>query len=313
MAGLFLVDLLTAPDGSGVTGALVWDTGAGVLRPLHADNVVLASGGYGQLWACTKQYVGGYITATYCFLVDAPTFGWLLPFAVIGLPALLAVYTAIGVALARVLWTRGALRILALGVTLTATEWLRGHALTGFPWNAFGYALAAPLPLAQSASLVGLWGLTFIAIVVFASPATLADDRAETRGHGCRWCSASPCSLGSAAGELAAFAAADAARRQGAFAPHAAEFAARREIQLCGQSRGDEPLHRALQSRVRSGTPGMKDVTHLIWPELAFPFFLARQPDALSQITQLLPPNAGADHRRGARRRAGQSDCTRRL
>ncbi|MGD0147496.1 MAG: apolipoprotein N-acyltransferase [Xanthobacteraceae bacterium] len=124
-------------------------------------------------------FVAGLYWIGYAFLVDAPTFGWLLPFAVIGLPALLAVYTAIGVALARVLWTRGRLRILALGVTLTATEWLRGHALTGFPWNSFGYALAAPLPLAQGASLIGLWGLTFIAIVVFASPATLADDRAE--------------------------------------------------------------------------------------------------------------------------------------
>jgi apolipoprotein N-acyltransferase len=38
--------------------------------------------------------------------------------------------------------------------------------------------------------------------------------------------------------------------------------------------------------------PGMKDVTHLIWPESAFPFFLAREPDALAQITQLMPPNA---------------------
>ena len=43
--------------------------------------------------------------------------------------------------------------------------------LTGFPWNTFGYALTAPLALAQSASLVGIWGLTFIAVAVFASPA----------------------------------------------------------------------------------------------------------------------------------------------
>src|SRR6202012_611410 len=38
--------------------------------------------------------------------------------------------------------------------------------------------------------------------------------------------------------------------------------------------------------------PGMKDVTHLIWPESAFPFFLTREADALAQITHLLPPNA---------------------
>ena len=117
----------------------------------------------------------------FAFLVDARTFGWMLPFAVIGLPAVLAIYTACGVGLARMLWTRGATRILALGVTLTITEWLRGHLFTGFPWNAFGYALTSPLALAQSASVIGIWGLTFIAVVVFASPATLTDDRSETR------------------------------------------------------------------------------------------------------------------------------------
>src|SRR5262249_52191536 len=33
---------------------------------------------------------------------------------------------------------------------------------------------------------------------------------------------------------------------------------------------------------------GVKDVTHLIWPESAFPFFLGREPDALAQIAQLV-------------------------
>ena len=34
--------------------------------------------------------------------------------------------------------------------------------------------------LAQAASLVGLWGLTFLAVWLFASPAVLADDRRDT-------------------------------------------------------------------------------------------------------------------------------------
>ena len=85
------------------------------------------------------------------FLVDAKTFGWLLPFAVLGLPACFALYTALGCALARLIWTRGAMRIVALAVALTVVEWLRGHLFTGFPWNAFGYAIATPLPLAQTA------------------------------------------------------------------------------------------------------------------------------------------------------------------
>jgi len=113
----------------------------------------------------------------YALLVDAKTFGWMLPFAVIGVPAGLAIFTAFGVALARALWTPGATRILTLAAALTASEWLRGNVLTGFPWNAFGYALTGPLVLAQSAALVGLWGLTFVAVAVFSSPAALADDK----------------------------------------------------------------------------------------------------------------------------------------
>ena len=42
------------------------------------------------------------------------TFAWLLPFAVIGLPAGLAFFTAAAFGAARLLWTRGPLRILAL-------------------------------------------------------------------------------------------------------------------------------------------------------------------------------------------------------
>jgi L-aspartate oxidase len=53
--GLFLVDLLTSAEQSRVTGAVVWDSRAGALRQLHAGTVVLATGGYGQLWACTTS------------------------------------------------------------------------------------------------------------------------------------------------------------------------------------------------------------------------------------------------------------------
>jgi apolipoprotein N-acyltransferase len=35
---------------------------------------------------------------------------------------------------------------------------------------------------------------------------------------------------------------------------------------------------------------GVREATHLIWPESAFPFFLTREPDALAQIAALLPP-----------------------
>jgi apolipoprotein N-acyltransferase len=46
----------------------------------------------------------------------------------------------------------------------------------------------------------------------------------------------------------------------------------------------------ALSSRAAGPrSTGVGDATHLIWPESAFPFFLAREPDALAQIAELLP------------------------
>jgi apolipoprotein N-acyltransferase len=47
----------------------------------------------------------------------------------------------------------------------------------------------------------------------------------------------------------------------------------------------------SISSRVTGPeTRGVRDITHLIWPESAFPFFLEREPDALTQIADLLPP-----------------------
>ena len=38
-----------------------------------------------------------------------------------------------------------------------------------------------PLALAQTASLIGLWGMTFLAVAIFASPAVLIDGSSRGR------------------------------------------------------------------------------------------------------------------------------------
>jgi L-aspartate oxidase len=53
VAGMSLVDLLT--EGGRVTGALLWDEDAGALNVVPAGTVVLATGGYGYLWAATTS------------------------------------------------------------------------------------------------------------------------------------------------------------------------------------------------------------------------------------------------------------------
>ena len=238
-------------------------------------------------------YVAGLYWIGHAFLVDAKTFAWLLPFAVLGLPAFLAFYMALAFGLARALWTRGPLRILALAVAITLAEWLRGHLFSGFPWNAFGYSLSGPLVLAQAASLVGLWGLTFLAVWLFASPAVLADDRRDTPRP---WLTVLiPLAI------LGAFAVYGAAR----LSRTPTQFVAGVKLRIMQPNLPqDEKFNYAARTQVMArylalsdratgpGSTGVRDVTHLIWPESAFPFFLAREPDAMAQIADLLPPGA---------------------
>jgi apolipoprotein N-acyltransferase len=58
-------------------------------------------------------------------------------------------------------------------------------------------------------------------------------------------------------------------------------------------SQKQQVMSRYLTLSDRSNGPdsaGLRGVTHLIWPESAFPFFLTREPDALAQISALLQP-----------------------
>ena len=242
-------------------------------------------------WCFAFGYlVTGLYWIGYAFLVDAQTFGWLLPFAVTALPAAMAVYTGLGAALARSLWTRGALRILTLAASLTVSEWLRGHLFTGFPWNVYGYGLTEWLPLAQSASVFGLWGMTFIAVAVFASPAVLIDEAGDTRRP---WLA--PACAGVVLVAMAVFGFVRLANAPTKFV----DGVKLRIMQpnLSQDERFNYSAKAAVMARYlalsdRATGPnntGISDVTHLIWPESSFPFFLTREPDALAQIADFLP------------------------
>jgi apolipoprotein N-acyltransferase len=241
-------------------------------------------------WFGFGYFIAGLYWVGYAFLVDAETFAWLLPFAVMGLPAGLALFMALGFALARLIWTPDAFRILSLACALTVSEWLRGHILTGFPWNTLGYALTEPLALAQTASLIGLWGLTFIAVAVFASPAVLIDDRLVTRRP---WIAPA-----AALAVLLAMGVYGTIR----LANHPTQFVDKVKLRLMQPNlQQDVKFNYAMRQKVmdkylslsdRATGPqssGVRDATILIWPESAFPFFLTREADAMAQIANLLP------------------------
>jgi apolipoprotein N-acyltransferase len=269
---------------------------AGFLRRLLPAALVGWAFGFGFFLA-GLWWVGA------AFLVDADQFAWLLPFAVIVLPAGLALFWAFGAALARAFWLEGAARIVVFAAAMAIAEWWRGHLLTGFPWNAVGYALT-PLPvMMQSAALVGLWGITFAAFFVFAAPAILADDLRASRFERAM--------LALAAVLFLAHVGYGAVRLSAGADPTVAGVHLRIVQPSIPQDerwrldRADETMTRYLDLSREKGKSGSEaaHITHLIWPESAFPFLLTERPSALAAIADLLP--AGETLITGAARAEG--------
>ena len=224
------------------------------------------------------------------FLVEAATFGWLMPVGVIALPAGLALFWAFGAALARALWSDGWARLFALAAAMTLAEWLRGSILTGFPWNAFGYSLTAQPLTMQLASVIGIWGLTLLAFLIFAAPVLfvggLVSDR---RSRLLALAAIILIVLGGLGFGSLRLSGADAAFVDGVRLRLVQPAVDQREKWQPGSAETIMERYLALSDVESAPLGGENGPTHLLWPESAFPFLLTQRPDALAAIANLLP------------------------
>jgi apolipoprotein N-acyltransferase len=122
-------------------------------------------------WAFGAGYfIFGLYWVSWAMTVDLAQFGWALPFSLILGPALLGLLFGFIPLLARRWRGEEAAHALAFVAAWSGIEWVRGHVLTGFPWNLPGYAFDQVLTLMQGASVVGIYGLSLLALFWMACP-----------------------------------------------------------------------------------------------------------------------------------------------
>lgn len=231
-------------------------------------------------------FIAGLWWIGMAFLVQADMFVWLMPFAVVGLPAYLALFVGLGCAAASLMWSRGPERILVLATALTLAEWLRGHALTGFPWNNFGYALPNDLRFAQAGAVIGLMGLCFLTLASLATPALLFDrDSSPVRRRAPLVLAVLILAAVWGAGQWRL------ATTEVGILPGARLRIMQPDLPQDQKFRYD--ARRSVMDRyiaTSESQGGLSGVTHLFWPESAFPFFLERDEEARERIAAMLPP-----------------------
>ena len=233
-------------------------------------------------WFGFGYFLGGLWWIGSALLVEAESFAWALPLAVLGIPAMLAFFYGFATAAAKLFWTNDIGRIAALAFGFGLAEWLRGFLFTGFPWSPIGLA-AMPTPLLmQSVTVVGVTGMNALAVFVFAMPALLAGRRSLR------------------AGAICAIVLMVAHVTFGYFRISLPDEAPGKTLAVrivqpavdlsekWDDSVRDRIFAATMELSARPPEPGQPKPQVILWPETAVPFLFTERPDLLTAIGDLL-------------------------
>jgi apolipoprotein N-acyltransferase len=230
------------------------------------------------LWGIGHFTVGSYWMVEAFFVPPAD-------FAALAIPAVVGLAIVLGAFPAMAAWATKRLalrwshlggryrRLVLLAVAWTATEWLRGHVFTGYPWNPLGHVWAFATPLLQGAALVGVYGLGTLTFIVLAAPA--AGWRASIAA-------------------LIAVGAAGVAGRQAMPAVDAQAAGPLIRIVQPNVPQADkwraETRARELQKLIDlSRRPGFDKLAAVVWPETATPFIVQPGSPGLAMLAVAAP------------------------
>lgn len=234
-------------------------------------------------WFGFGHFLAGLYWIGLSLLVDAAQFAWMLPFAVLCIPAVLALYIGIVAVVARSV-CGGPLRVVALAAIWVLVEWLRGYLFTGFPWNAIGTVWAVSDATMQFASIGGVYGLSLLTVFVAAAPSTLGLAVGK-RAWGLPLCAV----------VLTAGLWTYGAIRLGGASLEAVPGVVLRVVQpnIPQRIKWQRDLRdKHLETYLKlSSQPSDPVPTHIIWPETAVPFIVSSDSVRRQAMASVIPPN----------------------
>jgi apolipoprotein N-acyltransferase len=245
-------------------------------------------GGFGIGWAGGFGFhLIGLSWVGEAFLVDAAQFGWMRPIAMAGLPALLAIFSgAAGAVWTRFARTSAFANVALYTATFSVAEWLRGHILTGFPWNLPVQAWDGHLSVLQGVAWIGPYGVSLLTVLAATSVGTIMTRNGRT-AIATIAVSAIPMALLAGLGIWKL-------QQAPAQAPTVPGVKLRLVQPNVPQTAKWSPELRVAhfnQLLTLSRDAEANGVTHIVWPEAATPFLLLESPTAMQAIASIVPKN----------------------
>jgi apolipoprotein N-acyltransferase len=115
---------------------------------------------------------GHFLTSIYWVSIGISVyieeFWWFIPFALFGLPIILAFFIALACS-SSWLFRNSSDYQMAFCINWVFYEWLRSWLFTGLPWNLIGYAASFSDIFIQPVNITGILGLSFVAIYIASS------------------------------------------------------------------------------------------------------------------------------------------------
>lgn len=241
-------------------------------------------------WLGWGHFASGLYWISFALLTDAEKFWWLVPFAVLGLPAVIAIYIGLVSVSVHIFKLSGWQKVLLFSIMWTSFEVVRGYAFTGFPWNLLGYIWVFSDSMLQITSIGGIWLLSFISVLCLAMPYLLLSKRNMSILLSFkRLVPVSLCLL------ILIFVFLFGKLRLDRAESEYVEGVSLRIVQAnIPQTNKWDVSHRRkivdkyFEMSGRAGSP-----THIIWPESALPFFI-KEGSPLVAALQNLAPESGA-------------------